>query len=555
MRHRGPDADGLWAEDDAVVGHRRLKIIDLSARSDQPACSPSGRHVLVYNGEVYNFRDLSPDAPGDTLALAGDDGLAAHPARLRGMFAYARWDREDHELLLVRDRFGIKPLYYGIKDHSLAFASTASAVARVHGRHEIDRAAIASYLRFGSVRGPRTILDGVTELDPGSLLRWTGGVPAPRPYWSFDDAAAAPPAADLHAALRNSVAAHTISDVPVALFLSGGVDSAVVGALAVEAGLDVTAFTLAFPGSDVDEADDAVETARTLGLKHEVVEFRDVAPDFDGYFAATDQPSIDGMNTYLVSKAASDAGFRVALTGLGADELFCGYSSFRRVAALSVANRVLPKPVVTRALGMSRGNRAKAPGLAAAGGDFKGLNDELRSVFTAADVERLCGVPWVGSRVPVSAARPMDAMTRLELAGYLRNTLLRDSDAFSMAHSLELRTPFVDHEVLAAALAIGNGRRAWLRKRLLADAVGVPRVAELLRKPKRGFRLPFPQWLGGPLRDRVDDLPEGPVADVCDGREVRRERDEWLGGHTPYARVWSLVVLDAWLRRETATRR
>jgi asparagine synthase (glutamine-hydrolysing) len=549
MEARGPNGNGTWADEPAVLAHRRLKIIDLSERSRQPAISRDGRYVLTYNGEIYNFRELvTPPLPGDTLTLLHGQPLATAPSKLRGMFAYGLWDRWESRLDLVRDRFGMKPLYYSHGPAGLAFGSTAGSVAALAGP-AIDAAGVASYLRLGSVQGPSTIYDGVREVDPGTVLTWTsrGGRQESR-YWSVDDRPGTV-STDLHSVIAGAVEAHCVSDVPIALFLSGGVDSAALGALAVEAGIDITAFTLGFRGLAIDEIEDATTTARMLGLKHQVVERGDAAPDFDAFFSSIDQPTTDGLNTYLISQAAAQAGFRVAITGLGADELFGGYSTFRRIPALFALNHAPSFRLRRAALRGTRGNRSKAEDLAEAGRDFNRIHEELRSVFSRAEVKRLTGVDWQPARSSVAASKPMDAVTRLELDRYLRNTLLRDSDAFSMAHSLELRMPFVDHHVLASVSAIRNGRRALHRKGLLAAAVRNPRVRDVLRKPKRGFTLPIADWLRGPLSDRVDDLPHGRLAGLCDDTELATHVAAWRAGRSHHSKIWALVVLEAWSSR------
>ena len=551
LRHRGPDSGGVWREGTTTLGHRRLMIIDLAERSNQPIRSESGRHVLTYNGEIYNYPSLSdPPAPGDTLALVDGVPRALEPGRLRGMFAYGLWDREAGRLVLVRDRFGMKPLYYGTDDGDLAFASTAGGVAGMLGDPTLDQESIASYLRLGSVQGPQTMYEKVREVEPGSTLGWQDGSLDVDRYWRFEDAVGRP-RADLRKTLVDAVSSHCVSDVPVALFLSGGVDSAVVAALAVEAQVDVTAFTVSFPGSEIDEAEEARCTAQAMGLKHEVVDIALQEPAFDAYFEATDQPSIDGLNTFIVSQAAAESGFRVAISGLGADELFAGYNGFRRIPALVALNSVLPAPLAGRVLGLSSGNRAKAPALAGCGPRVGPLYEELRSVFGRDEVQRLTGVSWRSSNAPAAGLSTMDTISRLELAGYLRNTLLRDADVFAMAHSLELRTPFVDHEVLAAALSIPPVLRAVSRKRLLARAVGSERLNELVRKPKRGFRLPYGHWLRSALAPRVDELGHGPLSTVCDRSEVEAQVARWRQGLVHDSKLWSLVALDAWLRRRS----
>jgi asparagine synthase (glutamine-hydrolysing) len=254
----------------------------------------------------------------------------------------------------------------------------------------------------------------------------------------------------------------------------------------------------------------------------------------------------------LVSSAAAAAGFRVALTGLGADELFGGYGTFGRVPAISAINSVLPASAAGAVLRRAGGNNAKVPELVKAGSRFCSTYEELRSVFTSAEVRRLTGQTWSLSCSEISQTRPMDAVSRLEVEHYMRNTLLRDADVYSMAQSLELRMPFVDHEILATALSFSNVRRAIFRKRLLARAIGSQRVREILGRRKQGFQLPMAEWLRGPLASRVEELPNGPVASSCDVGELRRQVAAWQANAGHHSKIWALVVLDAWLRRQAA---
>ncbi|MGE0878003.1 MAG: asparagine synthase (glutamine-hydrolyzing) [Acidimicrobiia bacterium] len=571
LAHRGPDAQGIWHDDDAVLGHRRLSIIDLSTAANQPVHDRTARYALVFNGEIYNFRALAGSAASsDTLSLlepAGgpdggrdggvpnDDLLAHHPDRLRGMFAYALWDRQEQRLLLARDRFGMKPLYVSRHGSRLAFGSTAHATSIVAGRRPSPHpGALASFLRFGAVQGPATIFTGVEEIDPGTYATYSDGGLTTRRYWRYvDERPATGRAGDIRAVLQTSVAAHAISDQPLALFLSGGLDSAVIAALAAELDLDITAITLAFPGTTHDETTEAAITAKQLGLPHRIVEHADTTPDFDAFFAAMDQPTVDGMNTYLVSAAAHTLGYRVALTGIGADELFGGYNNFRRIPALAALNALTPGPLGRRILERSGGNRGKAQELVEAGTKLPALHAELRSVFASDEVYRLTGHEFPTMAPPARAAGLADQISRLEVECYLRNTLLRDADVFAMAHSVEIRTPFVDHHVVRAARAIPGRHKLRFGKRVLADAVGGQRLQEIVRRPKTGFTVPYAQWLRGPLADRVDDLLNGPLGETCDMNEVARHLASWRREETAAIRIWALVVLDAWLRRNAAT--
>jgi asparagine synthase (glutamine-hydrolysing) len=550
MDCRGPDANGVFRDHGVVLAHRRLSILDLTSRSNQPFRTGDGRYVLTFNGEIYNFRDIDSTAESDTIALMGYPVAATDPRRLRGMFAYALWDARRRRLSLVRDRFGMKPLYFGSTGPNLVFGSTVGCVARLLHLSTVSLPALASFLRLGSVQGPDTIFAGVHEVDPGTVVHWYDGGYSSERYWAWEDAYS-PPDKDLGATLRDAVTVHCVSDVPVAVFLSGGLDSAIISVLAQEAELDVTALTLGFPGLDIDETEEATTTARALGVKHEVIETGDPMAQGDRYFGNTDQPSIDGLNTYLIAQAAASRGFRVALSGLGADELFAGYSTFRRIPAMATLNTICPAPLASWVLGRVGGNPTKTGELARCGADFVRLHEELRSVFSPGEVARLIGVQWYRSDKRAQHEPIANAVTRLEFEVYLRNTLLRDSDIFSMAHSLELRTPFVDHVVLQSALALSGSAKLLHKKRLVADALQNPRLRRLARMRKRGFSLPYGVWLRGAMKSRVDDLVYGPLATTCDRTVVGSYVDRWRASQEGEMKVWSLVVLDAWLRKSS----
>ena len=549
MAHRGPDDEGFWEDKAVSLGHRRLQILDLTQHSHQPAVCAGGSRVLVYNGEVYNHADLVPvPLASDTLALCELSG-EIEPTLLRGMFAIVVWHVAERRLDMTRDRFGIKPLYYSASPEGLAFASYASATATASGRTMLDGESLASYLRLGSVQGPRSIFSGVQEVEPGTTLTWQAKRLTEHRYCDFPSRPKRRTRRDVEEALRESVRVHTLSDVPVAVFLSAGLDSTLIAALAADAGLGVHAITIGVPGSGLDEAKEAARSAAALGLEHQIVDLTHDDVDFDGFFASMDQPSIDGLNTYLVAQAAKQAGTRVALTGLGADELFGGYSLFRRLPAMVMAGSLLPSQLrrwVLKAVSDS----GKADELAAAGSDVDLLHHALRALWPVQDVLAMTGlspaVPKYSGTAPLSG-RIMDRLTRLELAGYTRNTLLRDADVYGMAHSVEIRTPFLDHVVLETVLGYGQWARTTPAKKLLRDMLRGRGLDHVRRRKKTGFVLPYQEWLAGPLAGRVTGLATGPLPEVLTGDGLRPILDD--SRSLPTMQLWSLVVLDAWLRR------
>ncbi|MGH3850643.1 MAG: asparagine synthase (glutamine-hydrolyzing), partial [Pseudonocardiaceae bacterium] len=354
LAHRGPDAQKFRLFNHCSLIHTRLRVIDLSPLGDQPMSNDAETIWVVFNGELYNYVDLRCElqAAGHHLRTKTDTEVLVHlyelygdefVGRLRGMFAFAIWDEPGQRLLLCRDRVGIKPLYHRTTDAGLEFASEVRALARATDR--LDVQAIASYLRLGWIPGPGTVYSQIKELPPAHLLRWEDGSTEVRRYWSPPFAGHKPSAPTVHAlaqVLEDAVRRHLVADVPVGLFLSSGVDSAVVAELARRTDPAVRSYTVTFDTGE-DEGRDASALARKLGLDHTLVQIggEEILCSLDRFIADMDQPSVDGLNSWIISGAVRDAGLVVALSGLGGDELFGGYSTFRHVPRLAWAGRAM----------------------------------------------------------------------------------------------------------------------------------------------------------------------------------------------------------------------
>ncbi|MEX0921649.1 MAG: asparagine synthase (glutamine-hydrolyzing) [Rhodovibrionaceae bacterium] len=547
MALRGPDAAGQWISPDQRVGlgHRRLAIIDLSAGSAQPMVSACGRYRMVYNGEIYNYRELRgeleqagyrPRSASDSeilLELFARQGAAAF-ARLRGMFALAIWDEAERRLTLARDPLGIKPLYYTARNGVCWAASQVKALTAHSGlSFEAEPAGEAGFYLWGHLPEPFTLHAGLQALPAGSWLAVDERGPGePRSFFSLsvciaeaeESAARVRPGERrerLRAALADSVAAHLIADVPVAVFLSAGLDSNLIAALAAEAGeSELRSFTLGFEefaGSAADETVLAEETAARLGSHHETRRSgrADFAGERERFFAAMDQPSIDGANVYLVSKAAHEAGLKVALSGLGGDELFAGYPSFRQVPKL--ASGMAPFAAIP---GLGPGfRRVSAPllkqiaspkyaGLLEYGGSLGGAYLLRRGLFMPWELPGLMGREAAReglarlnseSRLAETVAGLQSArgqVSALEMSWYMRNQLLRDADWAGMAHSLEIRVPLVDAQLLAEALPPLLAAPSESKAETLGK-LGLDLPPALLARRKTGFAVPLRDWIGG----------------------------------------------------------
>jgi len=587
LAHRGPDDAGLsplraGVEGTAgAFGHRRLSILDLSSAGHQPMRTPDGRFTLAYNGEIYNFRELrqalertggrfSSQSDTEVLLLGWAAEGLAFLERVRGMFAFSVWDRAAGAGWLVRDPFGIKPLYVAEVGGEVIFASEVRAIlasGRIGRRLCTD--AVADYLSTGSVADPLTLIEGVRAVGAGTALpvsmvdgAFRTGTPvrfgAP-PHFGEGalDGDAASAARLVRDALGQSVSEHLVSDVPLAFFLSGGIDSSVVVALAAEAtATTLETFTVTFAEAGFNEAAPAAALARRFGTRHHEVPLSgsDLLSALPDAFAAMDQPSMDGLNTFVVSRAVRARGIKVVLSGLGGDEFFAGYPSFQRAAAVAPLWG-LPAPVrglVSRAAGAWPGVRgAKAALLFGEETPARGAYRASRTLFADAQVRAMIGTNPVDSLPgPPAGLSLLQQVTWYEASGYMRNTLLRDSDVFSMAHGLELRVPLVSTQVAAAAARVDDALKLTRgrSKPLLLSAVHdlLPRAT--WDRPKQGFTLPFAVFMREALRPLVQaglsDRHLGRVG--IDAPEARRVWADFQGGRVGWSRPWALYTLLRW---------
>ena len=595
IRHRGPDDVGLaeiMGSDggpNGLFGHRRLAIIDLSSAGHQPMFSPDDRCCITYNGEIYNYLELKQDleregvqfrstCDTEVLLLGWERHGAEFLKRVRGMFAFAIWDREKGRGYLARDAFGIKPLYVAERAGEVMFASEVRALL-ASGRLDasLSSAAVASYLFTGSVAEPLTIIDGIVSVPPGCVVEVapaSGGFTAKAAerflsaFASSDDIHREFPS-HVHRvrnALRESVRYHLVSDVPVAVFLSGGIDSSAVAGLASEvADGRIESFTVTFSEADYSEAQPAREAARRFNTRHHeiLLSGQDLLNALPDVFAAMDQPSLDGLNTFVVSRAVRSFGLKVVLSGLGGDELFGGYPSFQRARILSPLWKV---PSVMRragAAGVTPINDLRAQRMRAVMSEPQAgfaAYRASRTLFGEKQLEQLTGSRYPGGtgmqREPddldISRLGLMQQVSLYELTGYMRNTLLRDSDVFSMAHALELRVPLVDLEVAKVASAAAESMRLKRGnpKPILVEAVRDLLSPETINRPKKGFTLPFETWMRNEMFAEVDSVLRGiklesvgldtsAVSQVWSQFQSRRPGVNW-------SRPWALYTLVRW---------
>jgi asparagine synthase (glutamine-hydrolysing) len=604
MVHRGPDSEGLLDDRSVALGMRRLRIIDLST-GDQPIYSEGRQVAVVINGEIYNYRELQREleALGHRLATRSDAEVVVHAyeewgreclSRLRGMFALAVYDRRQSpgpgggRLLLARDRLGIKPLYLWHDGTGLLFASEVRALL-VSGLvpRALSAAGLYTYLAFGSVQEPLTMIEGVSSLSPGTWLqvqlRPDGLESTSGAYWQPPpDGEANPELEQVRGWLADAVNSHLVSDVPLGAFLSGGLDSGSLVALATEAlGRSMQTFTLAFDHWPDDERYLAELTAERWNADHQtrLISADEVLADLPRAIASMDQPTVDGINTWYVSREARRAGLTVALSGVGGDELFAGYPSFRQVPRLKGLPRpgrwYARAPIVEKALGRLPGRTDTLRKLGAfldGQTPFDHPYFAVRGLFTVRQIKNLLRSGAVANveqdneglqgwqkmvQEQLHLAGQYDSVGEvswLELSQYMRSTLLRDTDVMSMAHSLEVRVPFVDHLLVERVLPVReslklNGHRP---KPLLADTLGNMLLPEVTSSAKRTFTFPFETWLRSEMSLKVSlrlQNPSDGLAAWAEPQAVSRVWSDFEAGHTNWARPWALYVLDEWIRK------
>jgi asparagine synthase (glutamine-hydrolysing) len=589
--HRGPDSDGLFHDGGVALAMRRLSIIDLE-HGDQPISNEDGSVTVVQNGEIYNYRELRGELErrGHRFATHSDTEVLVHlyeehgdgfVERLRGMFALALWDARGHRLLLARDRFGIKPLYYRHAGGTLSFASELKAMLEQPGfSRQIDPRAIAAYLAFNSIPAPLTIFAEARKLPAGGLLVWHDGEveqtryarPAPVPADRTRRRPADELADELRETLRDSIRAHLVADVPVGVLLSGGVDSAGIVALAAGEQADpVKTFSVGFEEASFDELDRAGLVAGRYGTDHHEIVLRpDAVELFPKLVEAFDEPFGDSsaLPTYLVSELAAGE-VKVALSGEGGDELFGGYYTYvadllaPRVGRLAALAAPLAELFPSSDAKVSLDYKAKR---FARGAGLPPLerHHAWKEIFS-----RQLQASLLGERDPdwdpvdvyreryaeTAGAEPLARLQDVDLGIYLVDDLLVKTDRSSMAHSLELRVPFLDNEVAAMALGLATPLkvRGLAKKRLLRQALAPLLPKEVLSGPKQGFSIPVAAWLRGPLQGFARETLSAETLSRqgwLDPVTVTSLLDRHCARHEDLSRqLWGLIAFTLWFDR------
>ena len=610
LAHRGPDDSGtviIRSESaeafEIGLGSRRLAILDLSPLGHQPMQDPETGNWIVYNGEIYNFREVRKKLEQQGLRFAGHSDtevlLKAYGrwgerclSELRGMFAFAIWDSRRQRLFLARDPIGIKPLYYYESEEQFLFASelrTLLGTALIP--RKLDPAGLLSYLTFGSVYDPNTLVQGLKALLPGHYLIWERGTSRHTRYWDLigGDRPGVRPANDdkqkfeteLREQLEEAVRLQLVSDVPVGVFLSGGIDSSSLVALLSSAGIRLNTFSLVFREADYSEAHFSRIISKKFATGHQElsVSQRDVLDAIPSALQSMDQPTMDGINTFFISRQTRAAGIKVALSGLGGDEVFGGYASFQTVPQMETLERLLllvPSfmrrllaSAIVRLDTESDQNRKVAELVR----DSRRLLHPYflsRMLFLPTQRDHLLRVADSENTEQANAClrenlnrahelNPVNRVSYLESRCYMLNTLLRDADVMSMAHGLEVRVPLLDHQLAERVLA-APGR--WklsphTPKPLLVDALGDLLPKEIVQRPKRGFTLPFEHWLKDEMRTEVEcgilRFGVGPLASILNVHAAHEVWNDFMAGKTSWSRPWALYVLQRWCELNSVT--
>jgi asparagine synthase (glutamine-hydrolysing) len=594
LAHRGPDSHGVQDLGECILANTRLAIVDLSERGRQPMCNEDSTLWITYNGECYNADDFRPLllSRGHRFRSATDTEVILHlyeefgeqcAEKLRGMFAFAIWDLRAKKLLLVRDRLGIKPLYYALTADGIVFGSEIKAVlASELLPRKLDGAGIRAYLELGHIPPPWTAIQGVRPLEPGHTGIWQEAKWRTKSYWKlpvstngFSHESPEKIAGNLREILLDSSRCQLMSDVPIALFLSGGVDSAVIGALMRRAGADrLTALTIGFEEESFDESKPSQRTAELLGISHRIIRMpaSRTLESLDHALWAMDQPTMDGLNAYWISRAAAEEGFKVALSGQGGDELFGGYASiawFNRFSHVAGWLKAFPQ-IAGRGLFDHRGlpfRWRKLSYLVGADDPFVAAQLAVRVMFLENDAHEMLSPalnpanrPFEAKEFLTEMAKPtkgqslQERISFLDFPAHLEARLLRDGDAMSMAHSLEVRPILLDHRVVEYVLALPPAIRLR-NKKLLLDAteqyLPAGLLPELASRPKRTFTFPFERWLAGAMRPTIEEAfkPERLAsAGVLNPAGVARLWRRFLKepAAVGWSRVWCVFVLARW---------
>jgi asparagine synthase (glutamine-hydrolysing) len=589
MAHRGPDADGFFLEGNVALGHRRLSIIDLSSSANQPFFDNSGRFVMVYNGEIYNYKAVKQLLPEYAFRTTGDTEMviAAYAKwgpdclfHFRGMFSLAIWDKRERELFLARDRSGVKPLYYYRDENHVVFASEQRAVlASGLVNRRLNHAALCDYFQYQSVASPHSAIQGIRQLEAGTWMKIKDGETVNHTYWDVAGLPGLSMPGDRPSVLKKvrelmlqSVERRLVSDVPVGAFLSGGIDSSAIVGLMAETGSDKpNTFTVAFEEKEFDESSYADIIVKKFSTHHTRISLRpdDFLSELENALDSMDSPSGDGVNTFVVSKAIRNNGMAVALSGVGGDELFAGYPYFRQFLQLQHKRWLwqLPTPLRRASAALLPSSQERIRQLLRADSpSIEYAYPVFRQIVAPSTLERLLSLDGSpnGDSLAAGLFSKREALHRLpllsqvtaaEYLGYTQHTLLKDTDQMSMAVSLEVREPFFDQDLIEFLLSVPDDLKSTaIPKGLLVESLGSLLPDEIVYRKKQGFLFPWKLWLKSELREfcdrRIRNLARRPFVH---GRQLEEFWRRFLKGDKSirWTEIWLFVVLEHWMEKNS----
>ena len=593
LAHRGPDDEGFYTDEKISLGHKRLSIIDLSSMGHQPMFSNDGRYCIVYNGEIYNFREIKNELPDYKFKTSSDTEiiLAAYSKwgkdclqKLNGMFAFAVWDKEKKELLVARDRLGIKPLYYFRNDKQFVFSSEIRALLSCGIiPKKIDRQSLIDYMRYQTVHAPQTIVENICMLMPGHFICISENKIEIKKYWNIfenPDKSVAKKSytevcRDVNSLLTKSVERRLIADVPFGAFLSGGIDSsAIVGLMSKVATEKVKTFSIVFDEGEFSEAKFSRIVSKKFNTDHHEIKLTptDFLNELQPALQAMDHPSGDGPNTYVVSKATKNAGISMVLSGLGGDELFAGYNTFERIFSLQnnkwlkhipyALRKNIGQLIQTGKKGVSSDKICEILNLDSFG--FENTYPLLRQSLLDPQIFKLIRSNKLSENVISKIANEiklniqtndslLNKISLVEIMTYMQNVLLRDTDQMSMASALEVRVPFLDHELVQYILNVPDKYKMPITsKKLLIDALDGLIPNEVINRKKMGFTFPWKHWMKNELRtfceEKINSLSE---RELFDSEEMKSLWNRFLKDdpRVTWSRLWHLVVLENWIQQ------
>lgn len=581
IEHRGPDAEGFFIEDGIALGHRRLSIIDLSSGANQPLFDHSNRYVIVFNGEIYNYQDVkseldynwSSNSDTEVILAAYIKWGKACLEKLNGMFAFAIWDKVEQELFIARDRLGVKPLYYGFVNGVFVFASEIrSILASEILEAKIDENNLSEYLRFLSIATPKTLIKDLFQLCPGHYLILKHNGFSIQRYWSLLDKPV-PNLSNRQEVLKacksnfvDAVKSRMVADVKVGAFLSGGIDSSAV--VAVMAGLSkdpIDTFSIVFDEKQYDESEYSQFVANKYKTNHQAFLMKpaDLIPNLDPFFKSMDNPTVDGINTYMISQLVAKTGIKVVLTGIGGDELFAGYVGFERWKSFQKFSWVFKVPIfkpllsVINTVKKSRASLKLSDMFDSSSADLSAFYANSRSVYFKNELNYLLEKPILknDSWLDLNQTKKFPVLSQYsiaELSHYTLDVLMKDTDQMSMAWALEVREPFFDYKLIEFVLKLDdkNKFKKGSPKHLFVEALGDLLPPEIVNRTKKGFTFPWSFWLRNELKpyceEALDSLskrqlfkPEG-IQYLWHSFLNNKQALTWL-------HIWGLVVLEKWM--------